>query len=108
MDELWLYPQWPIVGGWSGPEPADARGMDAAIRDQVIANGVAFDFKQWGGVKKYGTGRILGWPDMGWASKRKTMKPTGTIREPIVASCVGMVGRAYPRISRQELDKPPR
>jgi protein gp37 len=51
---------WVIVGGESGP---GARGMKAEwvrrIREQCAETGVAFFFKQWGGVRKHETGRIL-------------------------------------------------
>jgi protein gp37 len=51
---------WVIVGGESGP---GARPMDASwvrnIRAQCRRAGVAFFFKQWGGVRKSETGRIL-------------------------------------------------
>lgn len=51
---------WAIAGGESGPK---ARTMDAEwvreIRDQCIIQSVAFHFKQWGGVNKKATGRIL-------------------------------------------------
>lgn len=51
---------WVIVGGESGPR---ARPMEAdwvrQIRDQCERNGVAFFFKQWGGVRKDLTGREL-------------------------------------------------
>ncbi len=51
---------WVIVGGESGP---NARSMNPTwvqeIRDQCIASGVAFFFKQWGGVFKKRTGRLL-------------------------------------------------
>jgi protein gp37 len=51
---------WVIVGGESGP---GARPMDAAwvrsIRTQCHAAGVAFFFKQWGGVRKSQNGRSL-------------------------------------------------
>lgn len=51
---------WVIVGGESGPK---ARPMQAdwvrSIRDQCTAAGVAFHFKQWGGVRKHETGRTL-------------------------------------------------
>ena len=51
---------WAIVGGESGP---GARAMEAdwvrSIRDQCEAAGVAFFFKQWGGVQKSRTGRTL-------------------------------------------------
>jgi protein gp37 len=51
---------WVIVGGESGP---GARPVDPAwvadIRDQCAHAGVAFFFKQWGGVNKKRTGREL-------------------------------------------------
>jgi len=51
---------WAIAGGESGP---GARFMDPAwvrsIRDQCVASNVAFHFKQWGGVNKKKTGRML-------------------------------------------------
>jgi protein gp37 len=51
---------WVIVGGESGP---GARSMEQSwvceIRDQCRAVGVAFFFKQWGGVRKHITGRVL-------------------------------------------------
>jgi len=51
---------WVIVGGESGP---GARPMDPKwvidIRDQCLAAGVPFFFKQWGGVNKKLAGRIL-------------------------------------------------
>ncbi len=51
---------WVIVGGESGPR---ARPMDPSwvndIRDQCQDSGVAFFFKQWGGVFKSRTGRAL-------------------------------------------------
>lgn len=51
---------WVIVGGESGPR---ARPMDpswvTSIRDQCRDAGVAFFFKQWGGVFKSRTGREL-------------------------------------------------
>jgi protein gp37 len=51
---------WVIVGGESGPR---ARPIDPtwvrSIRDQCIDAGVAFHFKQWGGVNKKKSGLIL-------------------------------------------------
>ena len=51
---------WAIAGGESGP---GARPMNAewvrSIRDQCNAADVAFHFKQWGGVNKKKTGRVL-------------------------------------------------
>ena len=51
---------WVIVGGESGP---GARPMEPAwvreIRDRCVADQVPFFFKQWGGVSKKKTGRVL-------------------------------------------------
>jgi protein gp37 len=51
---------WVIAGGESGPH---ARPVEAdwirSIRDQCFDAGVAFHFKQWGGVNKKKTGRVL-------------------------------------------------
>lgn len=59
---------WAIVGGESGP---GARPMEESwvrdLRDQCVGAGVAFFFKQWGGVNKKKTGRLLDgrtWDDM--------------------------------------------
>lgn len=52
--------QWVIVGGESGP---NARPMKLqwvnSIRDQCTSAGVAFHFKQWGGINKKKNGRLL-------------------------------------------------
>ena len=52
---------WAIVGGESGPS---ARPMDEewvwAIKRLCRRDGAAFFFKQWGGVNKKATGRLLG------------------------------------------------
>lgn len=51
---------WVIVGGESGP---GARPMHAAwvrdVRDECLAAGVPFFFKQWGGPQRTRTGRVL-------------------------------------------------
>jgi protein gp37 len=51
---------WVIVGGESGP---GARAMEEdwvlSLRDQCQRAGVSFFFKQWGGVRKRLTGRLL-------------------------------------------------
>jgi len=59
---------WVIVGGESGP---GARPMEAdwvrEIRDRCVESGVPFFFKQWGGVRKGRTGRLLdgrAWDEM--------------------------------------------
>lgn len=51
---------WVIAGGESGPgaRPVKAEWV-REIRDQCIDQGVAFHFKQWGGVNKKKTGREL-------------------------------------------------
>jgi protein gp37 len=63
---------WTIVGGESGP---GARPMEKAwaveIRDQCVARGVPFFFKQWGGTNKKKAGRLLDgrtWDDLPAAS----------------------------------------
>jgi protein gp37 len=51
---------WVIVGGESGPGARPIRpDWVRAIRDRCIARGVPFFFKQWGGVLKKRTGRVL-------------------------------------------------
>ena len=52
---------WAIVGGESGPGRAPDGGESWVrdIRDQCLGAGVPFFFKQWGGVQKYRTGRVL-------------------------------------------------
>lgn len=51
---------WVIVGGESGPgaRPLDPRWV-RSIRDRCRRDGVPFFFKQWGGVRKHITGRVL-------------------------------------------------
>jgi protein gp37 len=51
---------WVIVGGESGPRAREMRAeWVRGIRDQCRAAGVAFFFKQWGGVRKKLAGRVL-------------------------------------------------
>jgi len=51
---------WVIVGGESGPNARPMRPEWAVdIRDQCLAAGVPFFFKQWGGVNKKKNGRTL-------------------------------------------------
>lgn len=61
---------WVIVGGESGPgaRPMQAEWVEQ-IRDECVGEGVAFFFKQWGGVQKIRTGRTLEgrtWDEMPW------------------------------------------
>lgn len=65
---------WVIVGGESGP---NARPMKmewaTGIRDRCLRYGVPFFFKQWGGVQKSRTGRLLEgrtWDEMPSLSRR--------------------------------------
>jgi protein gp37 len=51
---------WVIVGGESGPGARPMRPeWVREIRDQCLRQGVHFFFKQWGGVRKRRTGRVL-------------------------------------------------
>ncbi len=51
---------WVIVGGESGPGARPIRAeWVCEIRDQCKDAGVPFFFKQWGGIRKKKTGRIL-------------------------------------------------
>lgn len=59
---------WVIAGGESGPgsRPIDVNWV-RSIRDQCTSADVAFHFKQWGGVNKKKTGRLLDgrtWDDL--------------------------------------------
>ena len=51
---------WVIAGGESGPgaRPVSPEWV-RSIRDQCVRDGVAFHFKQWGGMNKKKTGRTL-------------------------------------------------
>jgi protein gp37 len=51
---------WAIVGGESGPgaRPIEVEWV-REIRNQCLEQRVAFFFKQWGGVRKKATGRML-------------------------------------------------
>ena len=51
---------WVIVGGESGPHhrPIDPKWV-RAVRNQCLAEGVAFFFKQWGGATSKSGGRLL-------------------------------------------------
>ncbi len=52
--------QWVIVGGESGPRARPMKGAWVSeIHAACVEQGVAFFFKQWGGVRKDLTGRLL-------------------------------------------------
>ncbi len=51
---------WVLVGGESGPRARPIRAAWVrAIRDQCVAEGVPFFFKQWGGTRRKKSGRLL-------------------------------------------------
>ncbi len=51
---------WVIVGGESGPGARPVKEEWVTdIRDQCLATGISFFFKQWGGVHKKRAGRLL-------------------------------------------------
>jgi protein gp37 len=69
---------WAIAGGESGP---GARPVNPdwirELRDRCVSKGVAFFFKQWGGVIKSRTGRLLDgrtWGEMPQESAHKLIK----------------------------------
>jgi len=70
---------WVIVGGESGP---GSRPMERVwveqIRDRCVGEGVAFFFKQWGGVQKSKTGRRL--QDQEWSQMPVSSKATRSTR----------------------------
>jgi protein gp37 len=72
---------WAIAGGESGP---GARSMQPewvrSIRDQCVRAGVAFHFKQWGGVNKKRAGRILDgrvWNE--WPAEKRAAAEAGQL-----------------------------
>ena len=81
---------WVILGGESGP---GARPLNVAwvtqVRDQCLAAGVPFFFKQWGGVRKKQMGRLL--EDRTWDEMPISAAGAGHLgirREFVVASRV--------------------
>lgn len=52
--------EWVIVGGESGPGARPMHpGWVREIREQCLAGGIAFFFKQWGGIRPKSGGRFL-------------------------------------------------
>lgn len=74
---------WVIVGGESGP---GARALHSEwvrdIRDRCLHAGVPFFFKQWGGVLKSRTGRVL--DGQTWNEMPDDLTQTGQHRELVV------------------------
>ena len=79
---------WVIVGGESDP---GARPMSAdwvrRIKGQCEAAGVKFFFKEWGGVRKAETGRLLdGQTYSGFPERAKVQPPSLFVRREKLAS----------------------
>ena len=72
---------WVIVGGESGPGRRPMANIWATdLRDRCIAAGVAFFFKQWGGIRPKSGGRLLDgrtWEEFPWR-----IVPTHFIKNP--------------------------
>jgi protein gp37 len=88
---------WVIVGGESGP---GARPMAVewvrSLRDQCEKRSVAFFFKQWGGVRKATTGRVLdGRTHDDYPGERTSHPPTPTERRKL-AERLGLGHRRLP------------
>jgi len=68
---------WLVLGGESGP---GARPLDAhwvrSVRDQCVAAGVPFYFKQWGGLHRRANGRVLDGRE--WAQRPAGGGPQGS------------------------------
>ena len=84
---------WVIVGGESGP---NARPMEEAwvleIRDHCEARRVKFFFKQWGGVQKSRTGRLLEgrtWDEMPEVGSDQEAIRTRALGQSVQSSCAG-------------------
>jgi len=67
---------WVIVGGEGGPgaRPIEAKWV-RQIRNQCLAAGVPFFFKQWGGVQKKKNGRVLDGRTWDAMPKGRTLEP---------------------------------
>ena len=67
---------WAIVGGESGPRARPmAEEWAVEIRDQCVAQNVAFFFKQWGGTRPKSGGRLLGEREWNQYPNIPTYKP---------------------------------
>jgi protein gp37 len=77
---------WVIVGGESGKGSRPMkREWVVSVRDQCRAAGVAFFFKQWGGVNKRVTGRELdGATYDEYPRSETTVPPSRTVRERLI------------------------
>ena len=85
---------WVIVGGESGH---GARPMSPAwvrsIRDQCRSAGVPFFFKQWGGVRKHETGRLLdGHTHSAFPPRFETPTPADHVRKTAWRELLATIG----------------
>jgi protein gp37 len=75
---------WAIVGGESGPKARPmAEEWVLEIRDQCRSAGVAFFFKQWGGIRPKSGGRLLAgreWNEYPHLPKRTPTEPRQQMR----------------------------
>jgi protein gp37 len=78
---------WVIVGGESGPKCRPMKAEWAReIRDACLKQEIPFFFKQWGGVRKKSTGRILDgrtWDEMPEPKRRYPAKQTSFFSQSI-------------------------
>lgn len=79
---------WVIAGGESGPGARPLqRQWVISLRDQCLVSGVPFFFKQWGGVRKKTTGRLLDgrtWDEL--PERRNTPVPDRATRLALASS----------------------
>jgi protein gp37 len=99
---------WVIVGGESGP---GARKMEASwverIRAQCEEQGVPFFFKQWGGVQKKRTGRLLhGRTYDALPDRQRSDVPPAEVRASIRAELDRMAALWTAKMARQAPDFP--
>ncbi|MCP4590699.1 MAG: phage Gp37/Gp68 family protein [bacterium] len=88
---------WVVVGGESGPGARPmAEEWATQIRDRCLAQGVPFFFKQWGGVNKKKTGRLL--DGRTWDEMPRVRPKFTTVAEtsPAVTTCRNVVARRSP------------
>lgn len=77
---------WVIVGGESGPAARPMQPVWARdIRDQCLQSGVAFFFKQWGGVRKKRAGRVLDGVTWDQMPVPAPGRPAWVLREPVAS-----------------------
>lgn len=88
---------WVIVGGESG---AGARPLDPSwvreIRDHCQASGVRFFFKQWGGVNKARTGRVLDGHTYDEQPEVVSTAAPPLVERRRLAASLGLPGRSLP------------